>query len=245
MGRKKKEDTVELKEQEMSLKDMQNAIAEEFGLDVDDMSVDVELVISIDTVIEKCLNIMDGKIDKESFYIWIDENIDFNNYIDVSLKKSYIDIFYTSYTFENNDFTDLAFAFELYSKLVLMLTYTNVDFDLERVTDKEYDILMKSGFCDYVIKKIGDDYKIWIAMFERTVNMRNAFILDSFNTVVAEDVIASNTKMVKEAFENIGEDKLKYVMEIMESNDPALKKLKDTIYDASKEIIQEKESKNN
>lgn len=248
MGKTKKELAQEdfdskLEENKITLREAQEAIAEGFGLNADDVEIDIESVILLDDILEECNKTIRGEIEDSELFDWIDEKIKIINYIDIDLKKSYVQIFYSSYSFEDNDFTDLAFAFELYSKLILMFTYTNIDFDLDRVTDKEYNIFMRSGFADYIINKIGRDYNEWIKMFERTVNMRSAFVLDAFNIAITDDTLSKNAKDMGKAFEGMSEEKLKYVMEIMQSNDPNLNELKNTLYDETVKVIEKQRTK--
>lgn len=188
-------------------------------------------MISFDIIREKCIQYNCNTITKDEFIKFLDENLIVEKYVNSDLKKSYIVLFYAMNSEEENDYVDMAYLFEIFSILMFLFAYTNIDIKVDDMNEVIYDIVIKSGLEEYISDKVGKDFNNWIKLFEKTVMFRNAYVLENLNNNIDLDELKKFSKETQSNFSNMDKSQLEYVATIIENNDPSMQKIKNAIYD--------------
>lgn len=237
--------------EEFTNQDIKIAIEEIVGHEVD---VNTEVVdyttntidankIEFNKVLTKCKEVISKKKTKDSFYKWLDKNVEVDTYITFDVKCGWLNIFNEIIIQIKDSPIELAAQTEMFNTLFVLFTYTNIDYSLTYINSENYDIVKQSGLYNYIYDKVFEDYETWVKMSHNMVVYSNVSALNYVQNVDFNTDLNQMSKDTVEAFNSLDVNKLNNVMEIMSDNDPALNKIKDTIYDSSVELIQQSQEK--
>jgi hypothetical protein len=191
----------------------------------------------------KCEEKIDGDVSETAFKRYLDKYITVKDYIPLSYKKNLLDIFFSSIESEDGDFSDLAYLFEMFTVLHILMFYTNIEIDVTELTEENYDLVVHSGLADYIKSKCEKDFNKTYSMAMQAISFKTYEIISNFANTVdidgARDLFADTQNAVSE----IDIEKLRFMKDIMDYNNPALKDVKDAIYDETRKIIETKQKK--
>lgn len=190
-------------------------------------------------VFQKCVDKLDGQITEDEFINYLNDKIHVNNYLSLSYKSSMINSFYDS-IFVDEELYDLAYLFEIFSVLIVLLAYTNINIVDEEMIEENYDVVMASGLVDYIKIKCNKDFELFRDMMGKSLNFRCYQSIKKFTISMDLETLEMASKQTQNMFKEIDTEKLSLIKEISEFNNPSLKNVQNFIYDATKELISEK-----
>lgn len=178
-----------------------------------------EIINKINIEIPASADLDDDKVFNKLF-----GDVSFNIYVPIHLKKGYIGLYMSRSNFVMFDLDEpytLVTELEKLSVLHLLIKpYTNIEVDIEELSDDDYDALLTSGFVDKIISICGNDYNKLLGLLNETYRVEKMIndneLMKSFDTEQMMDVI----EKMKNLFENLSEEQLSKIEGIVSANDP-------------------------
>lgn len=138
------------------------------------------------------------EIDFEEFDKFVNQNIRIKRYITIMKKQEIVE-----YVYKRIDKMDISFMngsgisveIEVLLSLVSILNYTNMSFDENDISVKNYDILYESGLMYSFLNICREDYETIRKMFFWTL-LSNFMI--NVNSISNGEIIKNGTKQLKE-----------------------------------------------
>lgn len=150
-----------------------------------------------------------------------------------------INTFYDT-NFLEEDLYDLTYLFEIFSVLIVLFAYTNINIVEEEMTDENYDVVMASGLVDYIKSKCAKDYQLFREMMSKSLEFKSYQSIKKFAISLDLGTLETISNQTGKMFNDVDVEKLSLIKDIVEFNNPALKNVQNFIYDATKELISEK-----
>lgn len=187
------------------------------------------------TVLEKCIERTEKKITAKEFTEFLDKNIKIEKYIPLVVKQTLIDIFHIIHLDDEDDFSNSALNFEIYSIFGILFAYTNIEITTEEYIAENYDAVFESGLYTYIIKKCEDDYERTLAMFDRSITFKNGFIFNSLAQNLEMENLNESLETLNTMFKDLDDKKVSDISNILIANDKSLFELKDAVFKFDKE----------
>lgn len=184
-------------------------------------------------------------ITKKDFEAWLKENVEVKPYLSIATKYAVISIFSDNMNKQIKDFYESEYQNFEY----IYLTYDiNLIFDLlfkyldmivlsKYRTAENYDLVMQSGFYDYMMGKCGVDYKNMVEKCDRATGIDNLSVIHELTTIFANPPSVEEIEKIRDIINNdINPEKLEILQAMAEYNNPTMKKIIDK---ASEESVRE------
>lgn len=179
---------------------------------------------------EKCMDKISGKISEGEFFDYLETKLEVVPYIQIGLKKSIVDIFFITNDNGENDFSDITYLLELYSVFTMLFIYTNIAIVGDEMVQDNYDVIVMSGLSDFIKSKCGSDYNRLYNMILNASMFKGSMIMQQFANDIDIEELKTYGEKTQTAVGEIDTDKLSLMKEILEFNNPSIKKVKDMLY---------------
>ena len=206
--------------------------------------------INFNDLHDKMFQVTSGLISKESFFEWLDENIDIDVYIPVATKYAIASVF-SKEIFSDMSGTDIAedidYIFLKYETERLfnsLFSYIKIKVSKNNKTFDNYDLVFKSGLYDYVMKFCESDYKRFLDIFDRVSGINTLTIMNQFVTFIGKQPNVEDMERIRDIINNeIDTDKMEILKAVQEYNSPVMKQVIQGLSTESlKEVIKDKKA---
>lgn len=187
-----------------------------------------------------------GLISKEKLYLWLDENVQIKTYIPLVNKYAIIKLFsenIKSGMGEEGEYnTDaILLYYDINQLFSLLFAYTDIVVTTKDRTLDNYDLIMTSGFYDYIYNYCGcgRDYDELVKKCDNTTGINSICIMEQIVQAIGKQPTVSEMRQVANIINNdIDKDKLELIKTIQEYNNPTMKKVVDAISkESAKEVM--------
>lgn len=201
----------------------------------------------IDKLTQRKLNL----ITAQDLVQWLSDNVKVSPYISLSKKYSIASMIKNSYRqlVSNEDMDDFSLEYinlqyDVISTFYILFTYIDMVVPMDKMTIENYDLIMSSGFSNYIMCYAGDDYKDFVAKCEKLTGIRDLEILHEFMTQVAERFDISNIQEIRKELNKLDMRKLGLIESVARFNDPLTAEVADTLKVAAREKAKEEKKAN-
>lgn len=196
----------------------------------------------IDKLTQRKLNL----ITAQDLVQWLSDNVKVTPYISLSKKYSIASMIKNSYRqlVSNEDIDDFSLEYinlqyDVISTFYILFAYVDMVVPMDKMTIENYDLIMSSGFSNYIMCYAGDDYKDFVAKCEKLTGIRDLEILHEFMTQVAERFDISNIQEIRKELNKLDMRKLGLIESVARFNDPLTAEVADTLKVAAHEKAKE------
>lgn len=196
----------------------------------------------IDKLTQRKLNL----ITAQDLVQWLSDNVKVTPYISLSKKYSIASMIKNSYRqlVSNEDMDDFSLEYinlqyDMISAFYILFAYIDMVVPMDKMTIENYDLIMSSGFSNYIMCYAGDDYKDFVAKCEKLTGIRDLEILHEFMTQIAERFDISNIQEIRKELNKIDMRKLGLIESVARFNDPLTAEVADTLKVAAREKAKE------
>lgn len=194
----------------------------------------------------KMLEVENKAISRKDFYDWLDENVITNGYI--SIVDKYATIFMIQNRIKNDiedameedgEIDSFYINYDINSTMRILLSYTDIQYSRNDITSKNYDLLFKTGFYNYMMRRCTRDYhdfkkkcdtvvgidsiRLWYDLNKNLVNLPTA---QEFDKSLSKVKRMLNSDKFGEKIENL--------LKIEAMNNPRMKDLVDVVMESEK-----------
>lgn len=196
----------------------------------------------IDKLTQRKLNL----ITAQDLVQWLSDNVKVIPYISLSKKYSIASMIKNSYRqlVSNEDMDDFSLEYinlqyDVISAFYILFAYIDMVVPIDKMTIENYDLIMSSGFSNYIMCYAGDDYKDFVAKCEKLTGIRDLEILHEFMTQIAERFDISNIQEIRKELNKLDMRKLGLIESVARFNDPLTAEVADTLKVAAREKAKE------
>lgn len=193
-----------------------------------DNVIEMDLNIKFESLLDKLKERVNGDISKEELYDWLDENIVVANYIPLAKKYAIISVFNDNFA-KQSDLSSkdtLYMVYDMLQMFAVLFAYTSIVVLSRYRTVDNYDLVMKSGFFDYMMKYCEDDYEEFIHKFDRVCGIDDVNIMEQFIGAVNNYPTLEEIEKMRDIINNdIDKDKMEVLRAVEEYNNPVLKEV--------------------
>lgn len=196
----------------------------------------------IDKLTQRKLNL----ITAQDLVQWLSDNVKVIPYISLSKKYSIASMIKNSYRqlVSNEDMDDFSLEYinlqyDVISAFYILFAYIDMVVPIDKMTIENYDLIMSSGFSNYIMCYAGDDYKDFVAKCEKLTGIRDLEILHEFMTQIAERFDISNIQEIHKELNKLDMRKLGLIESVARFNDPLTAEVADTLKVAAREKAKE------
>nr|DAF83956.1 MAG TPA: hypothetical protein [Caudoviricetes sp.] len=196
----------------------------------------------IDKLTQRKLNL----ITAQDLVQWLSDNVKVTPYISLSKKYSIASMIKNSYKqlISNEDMDDFSLEYinlqyDVISAFYILFAYIDMVVPIDKMTIENYDLIMSSGFSNYIMCYAGDDYKDFVAKCEKLTGIRDLEILHEFMTQIAERFDISNIQEIRKELNKLDMRKLGLIESVARFNDPLTAEVADTLKVAAREKAKE------
>lgn len=205
--------------------------------------------ISFNDLHDKLLQRVDNLISRDELYDWLDNNLEVKNYLPLTTKFAEIRIFSDKFkddvdsNIDDKDVDFIYFVYDLNQLFVFLFAYTDIVVLSKNRTIENYDLIMKSGFFDYMMQYCKNDYESVIEKCNKVTGIEDVNIIKSFTMAIGSYPSVEEMERIRDIVNNeIDKDKLEIIKAVEEYNNPVMKKITEVIEsDSLKEAVKEKE----
>lgn len=192
-----------------------------------------------------------GLISKEKLYLWLDENVQIKTYIPLVNKYAIIKLFsenIKSGMGEEGEYnTDaILLYYDINQLFSLLFAYTDVIVTTKDRSLDNYDLIMTSGFYDYIYNYCGcgRDYDELVKKCDNTTGINSICIMEQIVQAIGKQPTVFEMRQMANIINNdIDKDKLELIKTIQEYNNPTMKKVVDAISKESAREVMNKVTK--
>lgn len=196
----------------------------------------------IDKLTQRKLNL----ITAQDLVQWLSDNVKVTPYISLSKKYSIASMIKNSYRqlVSNEDMDDFSLEYinlqyDVISAFYILFAYIDMVVPIDKMTIENYDLIMSSGFSNYIMCYAGDDYKDFVAKCEKLTGIRDLEILHEFMTQIAERFDISNIQEIRKELNKLDMRKLGLIESVARFNDPLTAEVADTLKVVAREKAKE------
>lgn len=196
----------------------------------------------IDKLTQRKLNL----ITAQDLVQWLSDNVKVTPYISLSKKYSIASMIKNSYKqlISNEDMDDFSLEYinlqyDVISAFYILFAYIDMVVPIDKMTIENYDLIMSSGFSNYIMCYAGDDYNDFVAKCEKLTGIRDLEILHEFMTQIAERFDISNIQEIRKELNKLDMRKLGLIESVARFNDPLTAEVADTLKVAAREKAKE------
>lgn len=182
-------------------------------------------------------------ITKKELLSWLGENVPVRKYISISEKYAIISMFIKEFNnavknviIDNEKAPFVYLTYDINCMFNLLFRYTDIIVLSKNQTVDNYDLMMQSGFYDYVISKCKNDYLDLQRKCDRTIGIDIYSVVRELQVIFATPPSVEDIEKFKESINEIDPSKLEILKTIEEYNNPMMKKVIDGI---TKESVKE------
>lgn len=189
--------------------------------------------------------------DTDTFLQYVADNVEIYSYITMGRKYAIIDIFNAGFSFtieqmltvKDFNFSDVLMEYEMKKMFDIFFQYTDVHFDYKYYNCMEYDLIMQSGFYDFVNNYAHDDYEKLCKDLDTVTGIRDISIINTFNGMVGNIPTVEKLQEMRDIIESLDTERLSKINDIIAMNDPATKAVVDAIKESSAKEARDKLTK--
>ena len=205
--------------------------------------------ISFNDLHDKLLQRVDNLISRDELYDWLDNNLEVKNYLPLTTKYAEIRIFSDKFkddvdsNIDDKDVDFIYFVYDLNQLFVFLFAYTDIVVLSKNRTIENYDLIMKSGFFDYMMQYCKNDYESVIEKCDKVTGIEDVNIIKSFAMAIGSYPSVEEMERIRDIVNNeIDKDKLEIIKAVEEYNNPVMEKIAEVVKsDSLKEAVKEKE----
>lgn len=205
--------------------------------------------ISFNDLHDKLLQRVDNLISRNELYDWLDNNLEVKNYLPLTTKYAEIRIFSDKFkddvdsNIDDKDVDFIYFVYDLNQLFVFLFAYTDIIVLSKNRTIENYDLIMKSGFFDYMMQYCKNDYESVIEKCNKVTGIEDVNIIKSFTMAIGSYPSVEEMERIRDIVNNeIDKDKLEIIKAVEEYNNPVMEKIAEVVKsDSLKEAVKEKE----
>ena len=205
--------------------------------------------ISFNDLHDKLLQRVDNLISRDELYDWLDNNLEVKNYLPLTTKYAEIRIFSDKFkddvdsNIDDKDVDFIYFVYDLNQLFVFLFAYTDIVVLSKNRTIENYDLIMKSGFFDYMMQYCKNDYESVIEKCDKVTGIEDVNIIKSFTMAIGSYPSVEEMERIRDIVNNeIDKDKLEIIKAVEEYNNPVMEKIAEVVKsDSLKEAVKEKE----
>ena len=205
--------------------------------------------ISFNDLHDKLLQRVDNLISRDELYDWLDNNLEVKNYLPLTTKYAEIRIFSDKFkddvdsNIDDKDVDFIYFVYDLNQLFVFLFAYTDIVVLSKNRTIENYDLIMKSGFFDYMMQYCKNDYESVIEKCNKVTGIEDVNIIKSFTMAIGSYPSVEEMERIRDIVNNeIDKDKLEIIKAVEEYNNPVMEKIAEVVKsDSSQEAVKEKE----
>lgn len=205
--------------------------------------------ISFNDLHDKLLQRVDNLISRDELYDWLDNNLEVKNYLPLTTKYAEIRIFSDKFkddvdsNIDDKDVDFIYFVYDLNQLFVFLFAYTDIVVLSKNRTIENYDLIMKSGFFDYMMQYCKNDYESVIEKCNKVTGIEDVNIIKSFTMAIGSYPSVEEMERIRDIVNNeIDKDKLEIIKAVEEYNNPVMEKIAEVVKsDSLKEAVKEKE----
>lgn len=200
-------------------------------------------MIGFNDLHDKMIQVTTKLISRNDFYAWLDENILPKAYIPIKIKYSIIsnisekvmaDISFISE--ENRDIKEFYMNYDINSTIIILLSYTDIEYKKNNLTSENYDLMHNSGFYNYMMRFCKRDYiefknKCDLANGIESIRVWYDLNKNLMNLPSAKDFDKSLNKVKKMFNDPDFDDTLNNLLKIEMMNNPRTGRVVDTLFE--------------
>lgn len=182
-----------------------------------------------------------GLITKEELHQWFEDNVQVTTYLSIIQKYALIEAVKLKFdatvianvdTGETDDYgaTYYAMNYDVQSTLIVLGYYTKAFAQDKDLTMKEYDLVMSTGYYDYVYDKAGKDMQDTFKKCERVVGVDNYFLVRDFIKQFTTGYSPEKAKAVRQELNKIDLRKLQLMKDVAHYNSPVATEVAKYLY---------------
>lgn len=188
-----------------------------------------------------------GLIKQREFEGWLEDNITVKKYFSIITKYALIEMLKANLDDVGiKDTEDLSYVymnFDIQSMFTFLFRYISMDVPFEKRTSVNYDLVMRTGFADYILQTCGKDYNELVSKAREVIGLENLNVVKAVAQIFSGLMDTSDLDRIKDTVNNLDKDNLKLLKSIQEFNDPTTKKvvnsLKETAAEEAKSKLKE------
>lgn len=199
----------------------------------------------IDKLNQRKLNL----ITNQDLVQWFSDNIKVLTYIPITNKYYIASMIKNQYKSVVNfdDFDDFNIEYynlqyDIISTFYILMSYVNIIVPNDKMTPENYDLLMSTGFYNYVMCYASDDYKDFVSKCEKLTGIRNVEIINQFITEIGSRFNISNIQEIRKEINKIDMRKLGLLESVAKFNDKSKADIIESIDDIAKKEAMQKQT---
>lgn len=200
----------------------------------------------IDKLNQRKLNL----ITSQELVQWLSDNIKVLTYIPITTKYYIASMIKNQYknivNIDDIDDFNIEYynlQYDIISTFYIIMSYVNIIVPIDKMTPENYDMLMSTGFYNYVMCYASDDYKDFVYKCEKLTGIRNLEIINQFITEIGDKFNISNIQEIRKEINKIDMRKLGLLESVTKFNDKTKADIIESIdASAKKEAISKQNS---
>ena len=198
---------------------------------------------------DKLVQFDTGLIKQREFDGWLEDNITVKKYFSIVTKYALIEMLKDNLdSLQLNDSEDIYYiymTFDIQSMFTFLSRYISIDIPFDKRTTVNYDLMMRTGFVDYVMQTCGKDYNELVSKAREVIGLENMNVIKAVAQIFSGLMDTSDLEKIQETVNNLDKENLKFIQNIQEFNDPATKKVVNELRkSAAEEAISKQKDKN-
>ena len=185
-------------------------------------------------------------ITKKELEQWLKDNIKIKKYLSLVEKYAIIDVFDDKFidaikNADNINNNAIYIMYDINCMFDLLFKYVDIVVLSKYRTIENYDLIVKSGFYDYILKGCKSDYDELLFKCDRVTGINELNLFRSFESIINNQPTAEDYERIRDIINNeIDKDKLQILQAVEAYNNPTMNKIVEGI---STEALKGTESK--
>lgn len=198
---------------------------------------------------DKLVQFDTGLIKQREFDGWLEDNITVKKYFSIVTKYALIEMLKDNLdSLQLNDSEDIYYiymTFDIQSMFTFLSRYISIDIPFDKRTTVNYDLMMRTGFVDYVMQTCGKDYNELVSKAREVIGLENMNVVKAVAQIFSGLMNTSDLEKIQETVNNLDKENLKFIQNIQEFNNPTTKKVVNELKkSAAEEAISKQRDKN-
>ena len=190
-----------------------------------------------------------GLIKQREFDGWLEDNITVKKYFSIVTKYALIEMLKDNLdSLQLKDSEDIYYiymTFDIQSMFTFLSRYISIDIPFDKRTTVNYDLMMRTGFVDYIMQTCGKDYNELVSKAREVIGLENMNVIKAVAQIFSGLMDTSDLEKIKETVNNLDKENLKFIQNIQEFNDPTTKKVVNELKkSAAEEALSKQKDKN-
>ena len=198
---------------------------------------------------DKLVQFDTGLIKQREFDGWLEDNITVKKYFSIVTKYALIEMLKDNLdSLQLNDSEDIYYiymTFDIQSMFTFLSRYISIDIPFDKRTTVNYDLMMRTGFVDYVMQTCGKDYNELVSKACEVIGLENMNVIKAVAQIFSGLMDTSDLEKIQETVNNLDKENLKFIQNIQEFNNPTTKKVVNELKkSAAEEALSKQKDKN-